>query len=367
MRKQNLFQMWPSFEIYLSMMTDSWMPWLEENRRTDRFSILLHAAWPVLHGPPDAFFRTLMPLLRPSSFPLSPRFCAEVKALSESGGARPNAVTGAFLSLPAAGHREKFYHLLTGFSLAGYEHWINSIAGARTGNECRLHFMRQLACRLSTLIGLPVFHGGACLREMELLYHVKAALCILYTRLFMNTPGYCPAVFPCFSAKEKLLDLLGGSGLEDATCSSIMALYDHLAPQQGLPTRAKSFSQAVPLPAATMPSGPAPENFSIGQLLDELNTELKEVKQGLEILSRAETTLHTKVQQEQALLIDSGTALRMLGISKSSLQRHRDSGLLPFSKIGGKIIYSDADVKKVIEEGKNKKKQTTGNKKASTT
>lgn len=43
-------------------------------------------------------------------------------------------------------------------------------------------------------------------------------------------------------------------------------------------------------------------------------------------------------------------AMAFLGLSKTSLQRYRSTGRLPFSKIGGNIYYRYADLVAVLEE-----------------
>ncbi len=43
-------------------------------------------------------------------------------------------------------------------------------------------------------------------------------------------------------------------------------------------------------------------------------------------------------------------AMDFLGLSKTSLQRYRSSGRLPFSKMGGNIYYRYADLVAVLEE-----------------
>ena len=42
-------------------------------------------------------------------------------------------------------------------------------------------------------------------------------------------------------------------------------------------------------------------------------------------------------------------AMDFLGLSKTSLQRYRSSGRLPFSKIGGNIYYKYSDLVAVLE------------------
>ncbi|WP_312089952.1 helix-turn-helix domain-containing protein [Chryseobacterium sp.] len=48
---------------------------------------------------------------------------------------------------------------------------------------------------------------------------------------------------------------------------------------------------------------------------------------------------------------------KLLHISKRTLQQYRDDNILPFIQIGGKIIYKETDLVKILEEnytGKNK-------------
>lgn len=40
----------------------------------------------------------------------------------------------------------------------------------------------------------------------------------------------------------------------------------------------------------------------------------------------------------------------LLGVTKRTLQRYRDGGVLPFSQIGGKIYYKVSDLVKVLEK-----------------
>ena len=44
-------------------------------------------------------------------------------------------------------------------------------------------------------------------------------------------------------------------------------------------------------------------------------------------------------------------AMVYLGLSRPTLQRYRDTGLLPFSKIGRKVFYRRADIDSLLESG----------------
>ena len=55
--------------------------------------------------------------------------------------------------------------------------------------------------------------------------------------------------------------------------------------------------------------------------------------------------------------LDAQEVCLALGIFKRSLQNHRDRGLVPYSNIGGKCFYKEADIRQILEEGLIKKRR----------
>lgn len=55
--------------------------------------------------------------------------------------------------------------------------------------------------------------------------------------------------------------------------------------------------------------------------------------------------------------LDAQEVCMALGISKRCLQNHRDRGLIPYSNIGGKCFYKEADIRQILEEGLIKKRR----------
>lgn len=47
--------------------------------------------------------------------------------------------------------------------------------------------------------------------------------------------------------------------------------------------------------------------------------------------------------------LDGSTAEDLLGVSTRTLQHYRDTGILPFSKVGNKIYYKRSDLSAMIE------------------
>lgn len=49
--------------------------------------------------------------------------------------------------------------------------------------------------------------------------------------------------------------------------------------------------------------------------------------------------------------ITNGEAQTLLGLSKTTLQRYRADGILPYSKLGGNIYYRVSDIVDILEGG----------------
>lgn len=81
-----------------------------------------------------------------------------------------------------------------------------------------------------------------------------------------------------------------------------------------------------------------------------------------ELLARVAEAVETTVQRHQTRsraeeVIPAKTAekwltnrdvMRMLGVSRATLQRYRSKGLLPYSKIGGKVYYTAKDLERAL-------------------
>ena len=78
--------------------------------------------------------------------------------------------------------------------------------------------------------------------------------------------------------------------------------------------------------------------------------DLQNLKQDLlvefqKILSQRPGTLNKK-------WLKSYDLMKLLGVSHGTIQNFRDSGMLPFTKIGGVIFYDIDDVQKMIQDNK---------------
>jgi hypothetical protein len=50
------------------------------------------------------------------------------------------------------------------------------------------------------------------------------------------------------------------------------------------------------------------------------------------------------------ILLTGEEVMEMLHLSKRSLQSYRDTGIIPFIQIGGKILYRETDILKLLDK-----------------
>jgi len=341
--------MWPTFEIYSSIINGSWLLWQESHTQNARLHRLLNNLKPVAGCQPDAFFRELLPLLHPSCQPAMAKLRREVMNLALHSGHTASCCDDAFLRLPAAGYRQQFFHLLTGISLGGYDQWMNRIATSAQDGQCRLYFRRRMMEKLESFIELKGEPGESPHSEPQLVYLVKTALCILYTRL-AGDDNHAP---PESCARERLQQQLIESGLPDATCSRLMSLYDKLTaqPVAAPATIAAPASTVIPpmTADATLRQLPSVTEAELAILMTDWKSNVDVVKQGLETTLKGEVPSAAKDRQVTGLLLEPRQVQKMLGISKATMSRYRKKGLLPYTLQCGKYRYAEADVKKLLQ------------------
>jgi len=69
----------------------------------------------------------------------------------------------------------------------------------------------------------------------------------------------------------------------------------------------------------------------------------------LERLDVLQKELSTKQKNPKEVIYDSADLLKILNISKSTLQRMRDEGLIGFSQIQGKFYYRQSDINEMLD------------------
>jgi superfamily II DNA helicase RecQ len=69
----------------------------------------------------------------------------------------------------------------------------------------------------------------------------------------------------------------------------------------------------------------------------------------LERLDSLQKELSTKQKNPKEVIYDSADLLKILNISKSTLQRMRDEGLIGFSQVQGKFYYRQSDINEMLD------------------
>lgn len=72
----------------------------------------------------------------------------------------------------------------------------------------------------------------------------------------------------------------------------------------------------------------------------------------LELLEEMKKVIQSLKQQEPKKYLKSSEVMELLSISPGTLQNLRLNGTLPYSKIGGIILYEEKEIERVLEENK---------------
>lgn len=72
----------------------------------------------------------------------------------------------------------------------------------------------------------------------------------------------------------------------------------------------------------------------------------------LELLEEMKKVIQSLKPQESKKYLKSSEVMELLSISPGTLQNLRLNGTLPYSKIGGIILYEEKEIERVLEENK---------------
>lgn len=72
----------------------------------------------------------------------------------------------------------------------------------------------------------------------------------------------------------------------------------------------------------------------------------------LELLEEMKKVIQSLKPQEPKKYLKSSEVMELLSISPGTLQNLRLNGTLPYSKIGGIILYEEKEIERVLEENK---------------
>lgn len=86
--------------------------------------------------------------------------------------------------------------------------------------------------------------------------------------------------------------------------------------------------------------------------LQDLNHFGESLMENIKLLIESKNQSTTSQKQEDTIWLKSHQVQRMLGISPGTLQTLRINGTIPYSKIGGVIIYDKREIIRVLESNK---------------
>lgn len=72
----------------------------------------------------------------------------------------------------------------------------------------------------------------------------------------------------------------------------------------------------------------------------------------LELLEEMKNAIQSLKPQEPKKYLKSSEVMELLSISLGTLQNLRLNGTLPYSKIGGIILYEEKEIERVLDENK---------------
>jgi hypothetical protein len=342
---ENQKGMLPSFEIYLSILSDSWMPWLPDNRREEKFESLLFALQPASEIRFQRFFRHLIPALRNTSSTVSTGFINEIKVLAKlKDSGKHLSFAPVFMQLSARQPRELFYHALASFALDGYRQWLEAVLPEKEG-EISAYIMTRTIDRLHSVLQLPAMKELAEQRELRLLYLVKVALACLFTHLMNRNGRLYRGLASAFRAPEAVKAEINRSRLPEPEKNELLHLLDQLltanSNQPVIPVTEKKPSTGIEN-EGNKRAPKSEETYELRQLVKEWQTDVADIK---DVFGQ----LAAKPEEKEKKTLDSATVMKMLNISKSTLHRYRKKGIITCSKLGGKYLYPEPEILKLIK------------------
>ena len=89
--------------------------------------------------------------------------------------------------------------------------------------------------------------------------------------------------------------------------------------------------------------------------MDLLTNEAEEIIAYQEMITRLRSRIEEILKNYRPVMngeiyLSGEDVCQLLHISKRTLQQYRDDNILPFIQIGGKIIYKESDILKILEQ-----------------
>lgn len=349
------YSMLPSFEIYLSILTDGLMPWLKENRRQEKFESVIRMSGPAFHGDYKAFFNAIGNSFKMFHVDASKKINTELELIS-TAKLTPlgKNMIQAFVNQPVLNYREHFYNMITGMSLGAYHDLTEHFLRQCEGPEIKAFYLEKLLADIHSMLLIPLPGEFENPDEEKIAIRVKLALAILY-RLLQKKQGKIEnSMLLYFDARgwlKKTLEELDSVDIKE----ELLSIFDRFAGEK------KSLQQDKLPGAAEIESGfnEKVQDLNFQDLLTdglkEFQQNLSEIKQAFENY-RGNKEIQNRNDGRSEKWLTGKEVCEILRISKSTLKRKRDSNELEFSRLGNKIRYEEKYIRQMMRESREKGK-----------
>lgn len=338
--------MLPSFDIYLSVLTDAWMPWLRENRREKKFEALVRLTGSAFRGDYPAFFTALVQALQKQPSGSSEKImkeCTYFSALRMSLTAK--RMKEAFITQSVQSSREYFYQVLTGMCLGASYDGIQGFFRHCEGPEIKAYYLDKLLSDLHSMLHLPIPHSSCSAEEEKIALQVKVALAILMKQLLRKQGKPDGNMLAYFDVHGWLGECLEHTQFQQQK-EDLLRIFEQCSEEGALP------SEMRPAKAESNTSGPVPDkqespvSIPIPEFV-ELQQDLSEIREDLFRLLSA-GPLPPKKEESAETWMTSKEVCTYLKISKSTLQRKRKKGEIPYFVLAGKCRYKKKDIRALL-------------------
>ena len=339
--------MLPSFEIYLSILTDDLMPWLKENRRQEKFESVIRKAGDAFHGDYKTFFDAVANSFKIFHVDAPKKINTELELLSTATlTALGKRLIETFVNQPVLNYREHFYNVITGMSLGAYhdltEHYLRKCEGP----EIKAFYLEKLLADIHSILLLPLPGEFETPEEEKIAVRIKLALAIFYTLLQKKQVKIENSMLLYFDARSWLMKILEQMESVDIK-EELLSIFDHFAGEKKSPEQDN-------LPgAAVIESGFNEKvqdlNFQdlISDVMIEFKQDLSEIKQAFENY-RENREIQNRNDGGSEKWLTSPEVCHLLRISKSTLQRWRKSTKVNSFKLAGKYRYLEQDIQNLM-------------------
>jgi excisionase family DNA binding protein len=334
--------MLPSFEIYLSIMTDNLMPWLKENRRQEKFEAVIRNAGPGFCEEYRIFFTSVGCSFKKFHPVSTEKIIQELEHLSNvSATPLGKEMAKVFCTSPVQNYREHFYNAITRMCLGAYHDCLDLFFRKCEGPETKAFYLEKLLTGIHSMLLITLPEEFENPEEEKIVVRVKLALAILY-RLLQKKQGKIEnSMLLYFDVRGWLKECLGK--LEEEGCAEEMQMIFDLL------TREKRTVEPGKLTVASEIEPDMMEMETTGSYSEILNAfksfhqDFNEVKQNVIHILQNEPTVE-KTGKPVEKWLTSPEVCNMMRISKSTLQRWRKSKKIKFFKLAGKYRYLEQDI-----------------------